>query len=78
VPVAALLGGTACRVTLHDVQFGLVGIAVRAVRQLAGQRQAFQRGLANHQVAGFAGGIPGAGGGETLGDNCLGGGGVLL
>ncbi len=76
--VAALLGRAACRIALDDVQLGAGGIALRAVGQLAGQGQAFQRGLADDQVAGLAGGVARAGRGEALLDDGLGGGGVLL
>ena len=55
--VASLFGGSACAVTLNDVQFGLIGIAFRAICQLAWQGKAFERRFADNQVAGFSGGI---------------------
>src|SRR5690606_39551693 len=50
-PVAALLGGAACRVALDDVDLALRRVAFLAVGQLAGQRAAVERALAAHQVA---------------------------
>ena len=54
--VAALLGGSACRVTLHQEEFAALGILVGAVGQLAGHAAAAQRALALHHLACLAGG----------------------
>ena len=76
VPVAALLGTAAGAVALDNEDFALGRIALGAVRQLAGQRRALQRGLAAGQVAGLAGGLAGAGGVEAAVQDHFGDGGV--
>ena len=58
--VAALLGGAAGRVALDDVQLAALGVAFLAVGQLARQRQAVERALADDEVARLAGGLAGA------------------
>src|SRR5207302_2902038 len=67
--VAALLGRAAGRVAFDDVQLAVAGVLLSAVGQLAGQGQAFQGALANHQVARLAGRLAGAGRGQTLLDD---------
>ena len=47
LPVAALLGRTACRVTLDDIKLCIGGIAIGAIGQFAGQPAAGERGFAN-------------------------------
>ena len=54
IPVAALLGRSAGRVSLDEEDFGLIAVARRAVGQLARQARARQYGLALHQLAGLA------------------------
>ncbi len=49
--VAPLFGRAACAVTLHNVDFALLGVAARAVGQLAGEREALQRALADDKIA---------------------------
>ena len=44
--VTALLGGTACRVTLHEVELALFGHLRGAVRQFAGQTASAESRLA--------------------------------
>ena len=61
LPVAALLGGTARGITLHDVQLGKRRVLLLAVRQLAGQAGDIQRALTAGHVAGLAGRVPGPG-----------------
>ena len=64
--VASLLGGTACRVSLDDVEFTDVGILAGAVRQLAGEGEALQRSFALDQFACLAGRFAGVGGHNRL------------
>jgi len=78
VAVTTLFGRATRRVPFDDVHLGLVRVALRAVGQLAGQRQAFERALANDQITGLAGGVTGAGRGQVLLHNGAGGLGVLL
>ena len=52
--VAAGFRAAACGVALHQEDLTLAGIALRAVRQLAGQRRRFERRLAAGQVARLA------------------------
>ena len=53
------------RVALDDVQLALGRVALLAVGQLAGQRHALERALADDQVASLAGGLAGARGGQA-------------
>src|SRR5439155_14020491 len=55
--VPAALGGATCRVALDDEQFRDLGVARRAVRQLARQAAALEHRLAG-DVARLAGGHP--------------------
>ena len=78
VGVPAHLGRAACRIALHDEQFGLAGVLLVAVGQFAGHAVGFQRALAAYQVPGLLGGGAGAGRLGGLLQNGLGGGGVFL
>src|SRR5271157_1847776 len=72
--IASLLGRATSAVTLDDIELGFGSIAFRAVRQLAGQGQAFQSRFANNQVAGFTGSITGTRRGQAfLNDRFCGG-----
>ena len=68
-PVAALLGRAAGRVALDDVELAAGRVALLAVGELAGQRQPVERALADDEVAGLAGRLAGAGGGQALLDD---------
>ena len=59
VPVAALLGRTACRVALDEEDFGDRTVAARTVRQLARKARTRKHGLALHHFAGMARRVPG-------------------
>ena len=67
--VAALLGRSACRISLDNEEFAVFGMAARTVGELAGQTSADERRLAQHFLAGIAGGIAGLGGNHDLLDN---------
>ena len=70
LPVAALLGGAACGVTLDDVEFGVGGVAVGAIGELAGEAAAGEGGLADG-LAGLACGLAGTSGVEGLVEDAL-------
>ena len=70
--VAALLGGAAGGFSLDEVEFATVGLALGAVRELAGQAAAIQRSLAAGEVAGLARGLAGARCVDGLVDDLLG------
>ena len=53
--IASLLGGSACALTLDEIEFAAIGIAFGAVRELAGQATAIQCTLAPREVACLAG-----------------------
>ena len=76
--VTALLGGTACRVTLDEVDFGHFRVFDGAVCQLTGQARYFQRVLAARKFTCLAGGFTGAGGHDGLFDKFLGDGRIFL
>ena len=76
--IAALLGGAAGALTLDQIQFAAVGVALGAVGQLAGQAAAVQGALAAGQVASLAGGLAGARGFNGLVDDALGDRRILL
>ena len=78
VGVTAHLGRAACRIALHDEQFGLGGVFFVAVGQLAGHTVGFQRALAAYQLAGLLGGGTGAGSLGRFFQNRLRDGGVFL
>ena len=70
--VAALLGGTAGRIALDDEQFGLGGIAILAIGELARERGEIERALAAREVLGLARGFAGEGGFHHLADDLAG------
>src|SRR6478609_573085 len=76
--VAAALGGTAGRVTLHDVDLAPLRVLRGAVGQLAGHAEGFQRALAAGVVPGLPGGHARLGCGDRLADDVPGGTGVAL
>jgi hypothetical protein len=76
--VAALLGGAAGRVTLDDEQLGVLGVALLAVGELAGQGEAVEDALAGDGLAGLAGGRTRARGEQGLLDDEAGRARVLL
>ena len=76
--VAALLGGAAGRLALHDEEFALRWIFLGTVGELAGQRAAIHGGLADDQVAGLARRFPGARCGQRLIENLSGVDGVVF
>ena len=59
-PVAALLGRATGRVALDEVQLAASGVPLLAVGQLARQRHAVERALADDEVASLARGLAGA------------------
>ena len=69
--VASLLGGAAGALSLDQVHFAAVGLALRAVGQLAGQSAAIERAFAAGEVAGLAGGFAGTRGVDGLVDDLL-------
>src|SRR5699024_5464507 len=72
VGVASTLGGAARRVTLDDVELALLRVRRLTVGQLAGQRGAFQEGLAAGQITCLPGGHASSCGLARLGDDVLG------
>ncbi len=76
--VAALLGGAACRLTLDEVDFAALRIALGAVGQLAGQTTGIECALAAGQVTGLARGLAGTRCLDGLVDDALGDRRVLL
>src|SRR5258708_28405111 len=58
--IASLLCGAACGLTLDQEEFAAVGIALRAISQLARQSAAIERAFATRQVAGLACGFASA------------------
>ena len=77
-PVAGLLGRTAGRVALHQVELARGWVADGAVGQLAGQRGVLQHALAPGEVAGLARRLRAWAAWTVLRDDLLGVGGVLL
>ena len=67
--VAALLGGAAGGVALHQEQLAALGIALLAIGELAGQAAGIERALAPRQFASFARRLAGARGIDGLGAN---------
>ena len=63
------LGRAAGRVALDEVELAARRVALLAVGQLAGQRHALERALADDEVAGLAGRLAGAGRGQALLDD---------
>ena len=76
--VAALLGRATGRVALDEVELAARGIAFLAVGELARERHAVERALADDEVAGLAGGLASAGRGQALLDDPAAVGGVLV
>ncbi|MDQ0588446.1 hypothetical protein QFZ47_002555 [Variovorax paradoxus] len=72
LPVAALLGGTAGGVALHQVDLAQRGVLFLAVGQLAGQAHAVEHALAARHFARLAGGFAGTGGFDDLAADDLG------
>ena len=70
--IASLLGRSAGRLALDDVELAQRRIAFLAVGQLAGQRAAVERALAAHQVARLARRLAGARRVDGLADDPLG------
>ena len=69
--VAALLGSSAGRFTLDQVQFAAVRLALGAVGELARQAAAVQRAFTSRQVASLAGRLARASGVDGLVDDLL-------
>ena len=67
--VAALLGGAAGRIALDDEDFGLGGIALLAIGELAGQAGDVERALAPRQLARLARGLARLRGLDDLADD---------
>ena len=78
VSATAVLGRTACRVALYDKELGQLGIAHRAVGELAGQRSRLEQTLAAGRLARLAGSVAGLAGLLGLLDDLASGLGVLL
>ena len=78
VSATAVLGRTACRVALYDEELSQLGIAHRAVGELAGQRRRLEQALAAGRLARLAGGVAGLAGLLGLLDDLAGGLGMLL
>ena len=78
VSATAVLGRTACRVALYDKELGQLGIAHRAVGELAGQRRRLEQALAAGRLARLAGGVAGFTCLLGLLDDLAGGFGMLL
>ena len=58
-PATAVLGRTACRIALYDEELGQLGIALRAVGELAGQARGLQQRLTAGRLTRLAGGVAG-------------------
>ena len=78
VSATAVLGRTACRVTLYDEELGQLGIAHRAVSELTGQRRRLEQALAAGRLARLAGGVARLAGLLRLLDDLASGLGMLL
>ena len=78
VSATAVLGRTACRVALYDEELSQLGIAHRAVGELAGQRRRLEQTLAAGRLARLAGGVARLAGLLRLLDDLAGGLGMLL
>src|SRR5438132_2727185 len=77
-PVSAALRAAAGGRTLDDEELALFGVALRAVGEFSGQREAIERTLALHEIACFARRFPRPERGEALLHDALRVGGVLL
>ena len=69
--VAALLGRTACGISLNEEELAPFGIPFGAVGEFAGHSRPGEGGLALHHRAGLAGSLPGGGGKDDLLDDHL-------
>ena len=78
VAVAPLFGGAAGGIALDDINFGVFGVAVDAVRQFAGQGVALERGFSSGAVPRFPRGFSGARSVQSLVENRLGDGRVFF
>ena len=78
VSATAVLGRAACRVALYDEELSQLGIAHRAVGELAGQRCRLEQALAAGRLARLAGGVACLAGLLGLLDDLAGGLGMLL
>ena len=76
--VASLLGGPAGALSLDQVHFAAVRLALRAVGQLARQSAAVERAFAAREVASFAGRFAGTSGVDGLVDDLLRDGRILV
>ena len=72
VPVAALLGRTACGVSLHKKDLALLRILLRTVGELPGHSGSGHDGLALHHLPGLSGGLSCGSGEDDLVDDVLG------
>ena len=77
-PVPPALGGAAGGISLYDIDFRFLRISGLAVRQLARQGGAFQRGFSSYQLPGLPGGLSGPAGGHSFFKDGPGGSRVLL
>lgn len=76
--VPSLFCGTACRISLDDVEFADGGILAGAVGQFSGQGKSFESAFSLDQLSCLAGGFAGVGGHDGLADNIAGDLGILL
>jgi hypothetical protein len=76
--VAALLGGSACALSLNEVELATVGLPLGAVGELAGKSAAVECAFAASEVAGLAGSFARTGCVDGFVDDLLGDGRVLL
>ena len=76
--VAPLLRGAARGVAFHQVELALLGVALLALGELAGQARSVEGSLAPREVAGLAGRLAGPGGFQDLEHDPLGVGRMLL
>src|SRR2546423_6408665 len=77
-PVTAALRAAAGGRALHDEEFALLGVALRAISELARQRKSVEGALALDEIACLARRLSGAKSGEALLDDAPRVGGVLL
>ena len=78
VSATAVLGRAACRVALYDKELSQLGVAHRAVGELAGQRRRLEQALAASRLARLAGGVARLAGLLGLLDDLASGLGMLL
>ncbi len=70
--VASLFCGTACRITLDDIEFADGRIFAGTVGEFTGKREPFECAFALNQFACFACSFPGIGGDDGFADNVFG------